>query len=446
MKKLFLLLSSYLVFMPHASAFDISLLFNNKEAFSREITKDEIKENARWVARHPLKEELVTVSKAVLQSTFNEMERIDTGCELGLVNRLEADASKSNAIFSAEDMPDFIRYLRLSNLIDDVLYKMMKEAISINQEFADKARMTVSLRPFNLNTSQNAGIDLKKLYAPVKVWPDEIQRCSFDVYWNMVSGLKWKNDVDLQNQMTKLNWMAYKEGLINRENYNRLEILKARKVFQWPVYFNRYADIMNNAKDKMTKTRETTTNNDFTVEYVSKRDKITQRGNLYHTYTSTQIILMTQILERTAKRMDARFATLNWEFTDGEREIYVLSPMEQYRAAIRMLRKDIAEVMRSETFRNTGIKFEHIVAAAFETGYIKSDELALVIKFEEFWNPKTPKWKAYANFAFSLAGSASLFLPPPWNIVGAIAIVLTQSAVLNNGKTPDPDDNSNVII
>lgn len=59
--------------------------------------------------------------------------------------------------------------------------------------------------------------------------------------------------------------------------------------------------------------------------------------------------------------------------------------------------------MRSQSFAGTGIEFNDIISAAFETGMINSEELDYVVKFEDFWNPKTPKWKAYANFAFSLA-------------------------------------------
>jgi hypothetical protein len=249
--------------------------------------------------------------------------------------------------------------------------------------------------------------------------------------------------------MAKLNYLAYSNKVIDRSIYNKLEVLRKHHVLDWPVYFKRYADVVNNAKDKLTKNPEGKTQHSFTVEYVSKREKLTQRSHLYKTYSSTQIMMLAQIIEKTAKRMDSKNVSLHWQYTDdpdGETEIYIFSPMEQYRASIKMLRKDMAEVMRSEAFRGKELQYEHLIAAAYETGFIRSEELDYVLKFEDFWNPKTPRWKAYANFAFSIAGTAVFYLPPPWNILGAVGLILTQSKVIDNDQAPDADDNWNVII
>jgi hypothetical protein len=120
--------------------------------------------------------------------------------------------------------------------------------------------------------------------------------------------------------------------------------------------------------------------------------------------------------------------------------------MEQYRVALKMLRKEMAEIMRSEAFKNTSLDYDHLIAAAYETGIVKSDDLEYVLKFEDFWNPKTPKWQAYARFAFSLAGTATFYFPPPWNVLGALGLIFTQTKVLNGNQRPDADDNWNVII
>ena len=111
-----------------------------------------------------------------------------------------------------------------------------------------------------------------------------------------------------------------------------------------------------------------------------------------------------------------------------------------------MLRKDMGEVMRSEAFKNIGVDYDHLLAAAYEAGLIKSEELDYVMRFEEFWNPSTPAWQAYTKFAFTLGRTASYYFPPPWNIVGAIGLVLTQTKLLNGNNRPDSDDNWNVII
>lgn len=449
MKKFIIVIGWALMLIADADAFDVKLLANNKEAFSRELSKEAIQQATQWSSKHHLKnEDLRLRAVKALATTFNEMEKIDTTCELGLIKQLQSDARKNDVIAHEDDIHSLIGYLRQQDLIDDVLYKLMRDSAELKADFIEKADERPA-RPFNVYTRQNAGVDIEKMYAPLKNWPDDVRNCTLHTYFDVVNTIKFKNAKDRDGQMSKLNYIAYVNGVIDLDKYNRLMSLQERGVYDWPVYFRRYADIINNAKDKLTKNPEAKATHNFTVEYVSKRDKLTQRGNLYRTYNSTQVMMLAQIIEKTAKRMDARNVSINWQYTDdpnGEREIYVLSPMEQYRAAIKMLRKDMAEVMRSDAFRGTGLEYDHLIAAAFEAGFIKSHELDQVLKFEDFWNPKTPKWKAYANFAFSLAGTATFYLPPPWNIIGAIGLVLTQTKLVNGDQAPDADENWNVII
>jgi hypothetical protein len=305
------------------------------------------------------------------------------------------------------------------------------------------------MRPINLNTRQNAGINLEKFYNKFQEWPNDKNRCTLDSYWEMTSQLQFQNSKDRDLQILKLNYMSVRDGVINLTQFNRLEILRREGVLDWPIYLKRYLDIVANLKDKLTNRPELTTTNTFTVEYVSRRQGLTARENLYQIYNSTQLMILAQIIERTAKRMDARRASLQWQFSEvpsADDEIYILSPMEQYRAALKLLRKEMAEIMRSEAFRSKNLEYEHLIGAAFEAGFIRSEELNYVLRFEEFWNPSVPKWKAYMNFASSLAGTAVFYLPPPWNLIGAIGLVLTQTKIANGNKKPNADDNWNVII
>ncbi len=446
MKKFVLLMATALWLMANADAFDVKLLANNKEAFTRQLTKEEIDASVKWGAKHPLSQSLKATVLKALSETFNEMERIDTNCEIGLVQRMISDAKANKVIKTDVEIFELIKYLRSYDLIDDILYKLLKDSAGVTFAFKGEADPR---RPLNLYTRQNSDVDLEKFFQPVKTWPDDIKKCSLDTYYNLTQNLTFKNAKDRDNQMGKLNYMAWAHGVIDDGTFTKLEVLREQKVLDWPVYFKRYADVINNAKDKLSKNPELKAENDFTVEYVSKKEKLTQRTSLYMNFSSTQVMMLAQIIEKTAKRMDARQATLNWQYTDdpnGEREIYVLSPMEQYRAAIRMLRKDMAEVMRSDAFRGVALEYDHLIAAAYEAGFIRSDELDQVLKFEDFWNPKQPKWKAWANFAFSLAGTATFYLPPPWNIIGAIGLVLTQTKLVNGDQKPDPDDNWNVVL
>lgn len=447
MKKFVLLLATALFLITNASAVDISILANNKEFSSKELSKQDLSNLARWIKRHRLQgPELKLHATRVLQLTIDDEARIDTSCELGIISNFSQYAKKEGIIDSEDEIVTLLNYLRNEQLIDDVLLRLLKNSSLVNQTIAENLNDRGAQRPFNLNTAQTAKVDLKQLYAPVKKWPDDKTNCSLDTYFRMTTTLNWKNVKERDALLERLNYMALKDGVIDQATYNKLDTFREMEVLSWPVYFKRYADVINNAKDKLTKTPEVKSTHSFSETYVSRRDKITRRTRLYMTYDSTQVMMLAQLIEKTAKRMDAKQVSLHFRYNDEGEEVYIFSPMEQYRAAIKMLRKEMGELMRSDAFQNTGLEYDDLIAAAYETGFIKSEELEYVLKFEDFWNPQTPRWKSYANFAFSLAGTATFYLPPPWNIVGAIALVLSQSKIMNRDQDPDEDDNWNVII
>lgn len=451
MKKIVVLLVGALMLMANAKAFEVGKLSNNKEVFSRVLTNQDKINIDIWIKSHPLgANELKKASLLALTEVFNEFERIDSTCEFGFIQKLQEEGMRMGIITKESEVLTLNTYLRHTDMIDDVLYKIFKDASLV--KFALESVSTssaVSGRPRNLYTSQNKETDIEKLYKDFKTWPDEKNNCSLDFYFKLSQRITWKTTNDRDFQLQKLNYIAYSKKIISTEVFNKLEVLRRKSILNWPIYLNRYVDIIDNAKDRLTKAPELKATNDFGSEYISRKQNITQRGNLYRTYNSTQIMMLAQIIEKTAKRMDSRLVTLNWQYTDdpnGETQVYIFSPMEQYRATLKLLRKDMGEIMRSEAFKGTKLEYSHLIAAAFETGFIKSEELDYILKFEDFWNPKIPKWRTYANFAFSLAGTATFYLPPPWNIIGSIGLILAQGKYVYGDEEANPDDNWNVII
>ena len=449
MKKIVMLLFLVFIFMTQADASNIKFLLNNKEENSREITKKDNSNLVQWLKEYNLSEvEIREKAIQVLNFTIQEEMKIDTSCELGISSRFRNEAERIGLIFRNEDLFHIFVILRNSDIIDDILYKILKDSTTVNIAIAKNLTNPAPRKVSNLNSPQTSTVKTEEFYAPVKNWPNDISNCSIDTYYRMTTKLTWKNTKERDALISKLNYIALKNKTISLETYNKLEIFRTYSVLNWPIYFKRYADVIHNAKDKLTTNPEIKSTNSFSETYISRKEKITKRDRLYMTYNSTQIMMLAQLIEKTAKRMDAKEVSLHFQYAgpNNETEIYIFSPMEQYRAAIKMLRKEMAELMRSDAFRHTGLQYEDLISAAYETGFIKSEELDYLLKFEDFWNPKTPKWKTYANFSFSLAGTATFYLPPPWNIVGAVGLIFTQSKILNKDKDPDVDDNWNVII
>lgn len=431
-------------------AFDVTRLANNKESVSKVIKSKHERSINKWVARFGNWDMARSKAVSALSRTMNAFERRDAYCDVGFAQLLKEQAQRSELITGSEEFTTFVAFLRTENLIDDILLTNILKSDDLAKALSEASKTNAGLPPMNRHNEDTKNVDVQKTYSEFRTWPDEVSRCSVGTYYRLMLTLTWKNNRERDNLLSRLNYIALEKKVISIETYNKLEILREKNVFDWNIYVKSYIDIVTNAKDKLSPTGKP--QNDpsvFATKYVERKERLTQRGRLYQQFDSTQVMMLADIINKTAKRMDAHYVSINFQYTntpDSEREIYVLSPMERYRLSIKMLRKDMGEVMRSELFKNTSVEYEDLVTAAYETGLIKSEELDMILKFEEFWNPKQEKWKVYANFAFTILGTASFYLPPPYNIIGAIALVVTQTQIDKKQQKPDADDNWNVVL
>ncbi len=449
MKFLFFTAVLFFITFTRAFAFDVTLLQNNKESFSRMVTKDDRKALSSWMEEHRLLTELKSKAKEVFRSTMTTFAAREAQCDAGLASLLIQNAKDAGVIMEASELRSLLVLLREENQIDDILMKVILDSEVVRFDVANATRWKRPKTPRKLTIPAN--FDLKRYLSFVTPFPDEVNHCSIGRYFRMREMLTFKTTKERDNLMWRLAHAGLRDGLIDTATFHKLEALRLNYVLDWNHYAYNYLQMVTFAKDKMAKTRELVATSSSSVKYVSRKEKLTQRGRIYKVYSPTQVMIMSNVIEKLAKRMDARRVELVFQYGaepgTSDSQIYVLSPMEQYRVSIKMMKKEMGELMRADLFKGTGISYEDIIASAFETGLIKSTELDQILKFEEFWNPKAPsRFRTYANFAFSIAGTATFYLPPPFNLMGAVALMLTQSRLMPTTAPVDPDDNWNVII
>jgi len=447
MKLIFTL--TVLLLASSSYAFSPDLYRNNKESISRKITNHDIERMNEWLKSHELSEEIIyRDSVHLLNRILSHFVEQKNHCDLYLSPRISKALLQKGIIKDENEIYPYLVFLRHTNLTDDIFYDLLKKSSLITNKFELYKNQPAGRRPVNLYRRYSRINDLKKLYEPFQEWPNEVDSCTVQTYLKHVNQLGLSTASARSKDLRKLNWLALNQQIISLETYNKLEVLREANLTQWLVTTSRYIDIIKNAKDKKAVTVEDEATDDYPSTYVLRKENITRRGKLYGAYNSTQVFLMSQIIERTAKRMDAKYVELSFQYTDdpeGETEIYVFSPMEQYRISINMLKKEIAELLRSESFRGAPFDYGDLIAASYETGLLRSEDIDQVLKFEDFWNPNIPKWKTYLNYAFSLAGTATYYLPPPWNILGALGLIMTEMKFSDEPKA-DPSDNWNTII
>jgi hypothetical protein len=430
---------------------DPSVLKNTKEGMSRIVSLQNLRKIEKWNANIPQSEK-IQLSKLVIRESLNNILNQPAICDLGFASRFDELALKYNLIQSSKELPTFLMFLRTQNLIDDLLLKNLLRSSELNKKLKSLDLNNKIMPVLGRKDFDEKNLDLKNLYSSFVTWPDEKKNCSLGKFFALSAQLEWKKKKERNQILKEANYFAFKDKIISREIYHRLELLRTSDALDWGIYLKNYLDVSLNAKDKLKLIEKPDSGPTIKkAEYINRREKLTRRGKLYTYYNSTQVMMLADVLQKTIRRMDAQRAFIQFDFENTsdnhpESEIYVLSPMERYRLSIKLLRKDLGELMRSELFLNTPVEYADIVAASYETGIITTEELDLILKFEEFWNPKDPKWKIYTNFTLSILGTASFYLPPPWNIIGAIALVVTQVQLNKNAQKPDPDDNWNVVI
>ncbi len=431
-----------------ATAFDPNLLTNNKEVRSLALTK-KARRAANKLATARDSSSLAKLTKDILDETVSEFNERSASCDLGFYDLFMKKALDAGAIASAEELPSLLAFMRVENQIDDILYKILLRSDELIEDLGSARIRNNSASKRDLDEVSESGLNLNEAYSEFKSWPNEVSKCSLGRFGQLMTNIGGVRGKYFYNKMERFNRVALSQGVISDEVFRKLQVLASEKALDWDHYIKGYFEVVANAKDKLKISEDETTPREETEEYVSRRHKLTERGRLYKTYDSTQIMMLAGVIQKAARRMDASQVTINFQFTPenpSDTEIYVLSPMERYRLAIKMIRKDMGDLMKSETFGGITIEYEDLVTAAYETGLIKSEELDYILKFEEMWNPTVPRWKKYAGLAFSLVGTASFYLPPPWNIIGAIGLVVTQTKVMNMDNKPSSDDNWNSVI
>lgn len=474
MKKMWSLLAYMSValcvpYVAHAefSYEDVKIIRNDKEPLVRVFSKRERLKVMEKFKDSPEAPVLTRLFYTTVQDMLNKNKAL---CELGLVQGFEQKLIEEKLATDEKSVEDYLKFLRSNNDIDDVLYLLVEAA------YKDHFK----IQKLNLKSSPGTTLPSKELlekndintfFTNFKSWPDEKDVCSyleFAYIWGAIKSPEGKISKSKRDKaFIQILNEAYRTKLVSIETYNKLEFLNNKaKLDKRDLALKDYLRIVFTAKNKMqpiNKTYEVKNiedENDFTSERMKRFSNVTRRRNLYRKYDETQIILLSQIMQKASRRMGvdpdtkASIPTISQEFWvdlgNGEQQNYVetieLDPQSQYNLARRLLRKDMTELQMMDIFRNSVITHEDIVLASLETGYITLEDIEFVVKYDDLWNPSISKYQRISGFIFTVAGYSTFFLPPPWNITASIALGVIEGVVDNKLSNGAKNDNPATFI
>ena len=382
-----------------------------------------------------------------LEKSLQLVARNSLSCDFALLETFKAQLGKAGIDNSVGVLSDYLLILRINNLVDDYFYEiLMREinvAIKADQVLSSKVRTTRFSEPV-----------IGELLAPMQTWPNNKDYCVLDMWGSFSSAV----EKELPRKMSQVLKRGVQDNLISSQVYANLEALRTSDVAGWPIYMSRYMDILKFAKNKLVDVRKdillqardtgyeesiselSKNSKHFLEKSLQRRKSLTRKEYLYQRYNSTQVMLIAEVMLNAIKRMEAEKVSILWELNTKENESYVLAPMEQYRLSLKMLYKDMKTLANNKAMNGMSPSFEDVVMASLETGLITTNELDAILGFDDFWNPKVPKWQAITNVVFQAGGMAAFFAPAPFNIVAAVGVVVSQTLVNKKTKKTKTDN------
>ena len=269
---------------------------------------------------------------------------------------------------------------------------------------------------------------------------DEIQNkslCLEDTYRDLVGKLASKSPKFFRN-LKHINKLARNNGYISDDEFKMLEVFRIKKVHEWPVTLNSYAQSLDSlAKRFNTRTKEKSN----LITQTKFRQKYSMRMELYNKFDSTQIILLANIVKGLKTRLESKDVKIIINYDDRPAETIELTPMEKFRFILKLLRKEMADLNNSTLLEGKNATYLDLITAAYEVGYIGAAEIEQLASLQEIWNPtKTPKEKAMF-WVKTFGGVASVLLPPPFGFVSVMAIMLIDQQIKDAPVNRDPDFN-----
>lgn len=459
-------------------AFDLNFLKNDKEARSHAYNSMDLRSSKRKVGL-PTGDTISARAFKLLGESFNELEKKKSLCDMPLLQNFLAKLEAANISTRHDTIVDLLITWRSQDLIDDIFFEVMEQVSYLNEVSLGfspaKIRKSEIKRSEKLLTSKKIkDEDLAAVFGDL--WRNNINNmgCSIDAWMGISKKLGFSalkpSKLRLYHiagsQKNIITEEAYQQAVIDKQNgeitqedFDRIAELRNKKILPedtfalvelfstagvqtWGTSLSKYLRIMKDAKNKsrVGPVKEIDLlPNALSSKLKDKKDKITYRQSLYYRFNSMQIGMISDVLKKMFERMDATKTEVVFTFANSSETIPV-SPMGQYFLARKLLRKDLLELSRSSFFGGGAITHEDLIAAGLETGLVNVDMLDSALKIDDLWNPEVKQWVKIANYGFRVTGTATLFLPPPYNVISSIALVFIEGLVQRKASNRNTTD------
>lgn len=328
-----------------------------------------------------------------------------------------------------------ILHLRHENEIDDVVAKVLMDANNTMNESVYYPKNDEHLFYPSEKT-------LTESLAIIKNFDKKLKMSCFDEAYRTLYGDLLRVDKHLKSSNIEAIFVsALEQKIITRDTYNLLEKARASELEQGSLTLLNYHRKIKNLRTQYP-LRDPEERSKFVTNKVNKL-KLSHRQKLLENYSDLQIILMANIIKKLRTRIEAPKAEILIYDRNQGVETITLEPMERFRLAIKLLRKEMSLLALNTFFAGRSPDYMDLMTAAFETGIIPASELEEVAGLEEIWNPKKTFWEKAQVWVRMASSVATIALPPPYGFIPALAIVVIE---MTAGQNKDQNANDPTVL
>lgn len=330
------------------------------------------------------------------------------------------------------DQELFLKAIRHAGLIDDLVLRLLLQAHYVQKDVSTRASDELVL------PSGDIAADLK----PMREFSAKRSRgkCLHENIRELLAAYRQQDSKFTAKDLRKKIDAGLREKLISPRAHSEIKEALWDDLPNWNLTLAEYVQ-----KRQFLRTQfplpDVTERSEFVTERAGK-DKLSHRQRLYLGYTPLQITLMGDVIRKLKERLESpRIEILVYDYSDEVREVITLEPMERFRFAIRILRKEMKFLSINNYFAGRQPSYTDLMAAAYERGVVTALELDEVAKLEEIWNPTRTFWDKAAVWVRMFGGVLAVVIPPPYGFLPSLAIVAIEAA----NQDPAQDDQDSLF-
>lgn len=324
-----------------------------------------------------------------------------------------------------------IYYLRSQNHFDDTVTKILLDAHkTTSTKITSKDRSKVTYPNQKILT---AAIPLVKEFRTKFL----NKACLDEAYRNFLSEI---NKIDENIKFAQLEGIfleAYEQKVISTDDYIVLEQARQNEIQYTRLNLKSYYQKVNSLRLQYP-LRDKEEQSNFVTSKADKL-KMSYRQRLLENYSDIQIMLMGNIIKKLRSRLESpKVEILIYDRTDVA-ETIELEPMERFRLAIKLLRKEMSYLALNTYFNGQTPSYMDLMVASYELGIIPASEIEEIAGLQEIWNPTKTFWEKAKVWVQTLSSVATIVIPPPYGFIPALAIVVIE-ATTHKSKNPNEND------